>query len=69
MTQPNAGFYRLPQILGNPKAVPPIPAIIPVKKTCWWVGVASGRFPAPVKLGKRCTMWRISDIEKLVASL
>lgn len=43
------------------------PAIIPVKKTCWWDGVRSGRFPAPVKLGG-CTMWRVEDIKALIAS-
>lgn len=43
------------------------PAIIPVKKSCWWAGVASGRFPKPVKFG-RCTMWRVEDIKALIAS-
>lgn len=59
---------------GNPvytrrptKARPPTPAIIPVKKSCWWDGVKSGRFPKPVKLG-RCTMWRVEDIKALIAS-
>lgn len=28
---PKTGFLRLHQIIGNPKAKPPIPAIIPVK--------------------------------------
>ena len=43
------------------------PAIIPVKKSCWWDGVRTGRFPKPVKLG-RCTMWRVEDIRTLIAS-
>jgi hypothetical protein len=43
------------------------PAIIPVKKSCWWDGVKTGRFPKPVKLG-RCTMWRVEDIRTLIAS-
>jgi prophage regulatory protein len=64
---PETGFLRLPQIIGNPKAVPPTPPIIPVKKSCWWNGVKSGRFPKPVKLG-RCTMWRVEDIKALIAS-
>lgn len=64
---PETGFLRLPQIIGDPNAEPPIPAIIPVKKSCWWDGVKSGRFPKPVKLG-RCTMWRIEDIKALIAS-
>ena len=46
---------------------PATPAIIPVKKSCWWDGVKSGRFPKPVKLG-RCTMWRVEDIKALIAS-
>lgn len=48
-------------------ARPATPAIIPVKKSCWWDGVRTGRFPKPVKLG-RCTMWRVEDIKALIAS-
>jgi prophage regulatory protein len=65
---PETGFLRLPQIIGDPKAQPPIPAIIPVKKTCWWEGVKSGRFPKPVKLGPRVTAWRVEDIRSLIAT-
>ena len=28
---PETGFLRLPQIIGNAKADPPIPALIPVR--------------------------------------
>jgi hypothetical protein len=64
---PQTGFLRLPQIIGDPKATPPIPPIIPVKKSCWWDGIKTGRFPKPVKLG-RCTMWRVEDIRELIKS-
>lgn len=64
---PETGFLRLSQIIGNPKAKPPIPPIIPVKKSCWWAGVKSGRFPMPVKTG-RVTMWRVEDIRRFIAS-
>ena len=64
---PATGFLRLSQIIGDPKAEPPIPPIIPVKKTCWWDGVKSGRFPQPVKLGPRVTAWRVEDIRNLIA--
>ncbi len=64
---PQTGFLRLPQIIGNPKTTPPTPPIIPVKKSCWWDGVKTGRFPKPVKLG-RCTMWRVEDIRELIKS-
>lgn len=63
---PETGFLRLPQIIGNPKAEPPIPAIIPVKKTTWWNGVKSGLYPKPVKLGPRVTAWRVEDIRELI---
>ncbi|MBA5686705.1 helix-turn-helix transcriptional regulator [Rugamonas apoptosis] len=63
------GFLRLKQIIGDPTAVPPIEPIIPVKKSCWWAGVKSGRFPQSVKSGPRLTMWRVEDIRALVANL
>ena len=66
---PETGFIKLGQIIGNPKAEPPIPPIIPVKKSCWWSGVASGRFPKPVKIGNgRGTFWRVEDIRALIES-
>jgi predicted DNA-binding transcriptional regulator AlpA len=65
---PETGFLRLRQIIGDPNVVPPIPAIIPVKKSCWWAGVKSGRFPAPVKLSPRVTVWRVEDIRAWVTS-
>jgi len=40
---PEAGFLRLHQIIGNPKADPPIPALIPVSRSTWWAGVKDGR--------------------------
>ena len=64
---PETGFLRLPQIIGDPKAKPPITPIIPVGKSCWWDGVKSGRFPKPVKLGPRVTAWRVEDIRALIA--
>lgn len=64
---PETGFMRLSQILGNSKTDPPTPPIIPIKKSCWWAGVKSGRFPKPVKLGARVTAWRVEDIRALIA--
>lgn len=64
---PLSGFLRLPQIIGNPKANPPISPIIPVSKSTWWAGVKSGRYPQPVKtLGKRITAWRVEDIRTII---
>jgi prophage regulatory protein len=66
---PQTGFIRINQILGNPKAQPPIPAIIPVSKSTFWQGVKEGRYPQPVKLGKRCTAWRVEDIRRYIDSV
>ncbi len=63
---PATGFLRLAQIIGDPLADPPIPAIIPVGKSTWWAGVKSGRYPASVKLSPRCTAWRVEDIRALI---
>lgn len=69
MQMPDTGFLRLPQILGNPKACPPTPPIIPVKRSTWWAGVRTGRFPRPIRLGSRCTMWKVEDIRRLVVEI
>lgn len=53
-------FLRLSSILG-----PDGP--IPVSKSTWWAGVKDGRFPKPLKLGARITVWRAEDINRLVA--
>lgn len=66
---PQTGYLRLPHIIGNPKAEPPIPAIIPVGKSTWWQGIKDGRFPKPVKLGPRTTAWRVEDIRALIENM
>lgn len=48
-------FLRLPQVL----------EIFPISKSSWWQGCKEGRFPKPLKLGPRTTVWRKSDIERL----
>jgi predicted DNA-binding transcriptional regulator AlpA len=64
---PETGYLRIHQIIGNPKADPPIPAIIPVSKSTWWSGVKSGRYPKPSRaLGTRITAWRVEDIRALI---
>jgi prophage regulatory protein len=56
---PRAGFVRLKSILA-----PEGP--IPVGRSTWWAGVKSGRFPKPVKLGPRTTVWKVEDIRTLI---
>jgi len=66
---PVTGFLRLNQIIGNAKANPPIPPIIPISKSTWWGGVQSGRFPKPVKLGSHITLWKTEDIQRLITDI
>lgn len=63
------GYLRINQIVGDPNADPPIPAILPISKSSWWAGVKSGRFPKPVKLGPRTTAWRVQDIKALMGEI
>ena len=53
---PHTGYVRIKTLL----------QFIPVGKTTWWEGVKTGRFPKPVKLGARITVWRAEDIRKLI---
>ncbi|QJD31182.1 helix-turn-helix transcriptional regulator [Methylococcus geothermalis] len=60
------GFLRIHQIVGDRKANPPIPPIIPVSRSTWWAGVKDGRYPKPIKIGPRTTVWTVEDIRELV---
>lgn len=55
----DSGFYRLPKIL----------SLFGWSKSTWWKGIRDGRFPKGVKLGKRMTAWKVSDIEALIQTL
>lgn len=55
---PHTGLVRLSQILA-----PAGP--IPVSKSTWWQGVKDGRFPQPLKLGPRTTVWRVEEVRAL----
>ena len=56
-----AGFLRLKHIIA-----PHGP--IPVSRSTWYARVATGEFPAPVKIG-RMSLWAVEDIDALVARL
>ncbi|MBN2034829.1 MAG: AlpA family phage regulatory protein [Deltaproteobacteria bacterium] len=48
-------FLRLPQVL----------EIFPISKSTWWKGIKEGRFPRPIKLTERTSVWSRSDIDAL----
>lgn len=52
-------FLHLPQVLER----------IPISKSAWWQGCKEGRFPKPIKLGLRTSVWRSSDIAALIRQL
>ena len=60
--------------LGNkPNAKPKrardaVPALIPISRSAWWDGVANSRYPPAVR-HQGVTMWRISDIRKLIKEI
>ena len=56
---PSTGFLRLPQIM----------ELVPISKSAWWEGCRTGRYPKPVKLAPRTTVWRAEDIADLVERL
>jgi predicted DNA-binding transcriptional regulator AlpA len=60
-------LMRLRQIVGDPKADPPIPARVPVSRSAWWAGVKKGTYPAPIKLSPRVTCWFEEDITALTS--
>jgi len=67
---PETGFLRIWHIIGDPKAIPPIPALIPISRTSFLNGIKSGKYPKPVKtLGKRTTAWKVEDIRALIVKL
>jgi len=63
---PETGYLRLPQIIGDQKSSPPIPAIIPVARSTFWQGVKNGLYPKPIKLSPRVTVWRVEDIREFI---
>lgn len=66
---PETGYLRLKQIIGDSSENSQIQPLIPISKSTWWVGVKSGHYPQPVKLGPRITAWRVEDIRALMDRL
>lgn len=56
---PDYAFLRLNQVL----------SIIPVSRSAWYLGVASGKYPAPIKIGERTAVYKLADIKKLLTSI
>ena len=59
---PEGGLYRLREII-KPQGP------VPVRRSCWYEGIRTGRFPAPVRVGNRSVAWKKSDIDRLLIAL
>ena len=51
-----SGFMRLDDVL----------RLYPISKSSWYAGVASGKYPKPVKLGPNTSAWRCEDVLALL---
>jgi prophage regulatory protein len=50
----SSGYLRLRDVVKR----------VPVARSTIWQWVATGKFPPPVKLGKRVTAWPLASIER-----
>lgn len=62
-------FYRLPEVIGNAKAKPPLPGIFPVSRAHWYRGIKEGYYPKPVHISKGAVAWRAEDLSNLIEKL
>jgi prophage regulatory protein len=58
---------RLKDIIGDRKATPPRPALLPVSRSHWYEGIRQGVYPKPShQFGSRIAVWAVEDIIKLL---
>ena len=43
--------------------------LIPISRSAWWQGCKSGKYPQPIKLGPKTTVWTASAIAKTLREL
>ena len=53
------GFQRLESVL----------AIFPVSRATWYAGIAEGRYPAGIQIGKRSVAWSNASLKALIADV
>lgn len=61
-------LLRLKDIIGDRKAPPPIPPLLPMGASTWWQLIQAGVAPKPLKLG-RASYWRARDVHALIERL
>ena len=43
--------------------------LIPVSRESFYEGIEKGHYPKPLKVGKKLSVWKLSDIRDLVAKI
>lgn len=56
---PEVGFARERTVL----------QVMSLGRSTWWLGIKTGRYPKPVRIGKRAIAWKVEDIRALIARL
>jgi prophage regulatory protein len=57
--KPTDALVRIGKIVGPN-------GIIPVSRSSFYQGIRDGIYPKPVRLGKRTSAWRMSDLMRVV---
>ena len=52
-------FLRLPQVLER----------IPVSRSAWWRGCKEGKYPKPIKLSPKVTVWSEAEIYSYIEKM
>jgi predicted DNA-binding transcriptional regulator AlpA len=61
----NNNTHPAPRLLRITDVLAPI-GPVPVSRSTWWEGVRTGRYPKPIKLGPKITVWRSDEIDQIV---
>ncbi len=48
--------------------LPAVLAVFPVSRNTWFAGIATGKYPKPIKLGPKTSTWRVGAIRQLLTS-
>ncbi len=59
---PDVGFVKLDQIIGTDDR----PGPLPVSKSQFYQWMNQGIAPRPVKLGRKCALWRVDEVRALL---
>ena len=60
-----SSYLRIYHIIGDKsKGIRPL---LPISKSTWWRGIKAGKYPRPLKIGFRVSVWRMEDLIDLLS--